>query len=345
MATHLVPQDGDVVIRADRREGTLVYVLLAAPGVGQLLVRTRREAVEQAVVFAKRERVGAWLTDKDSEFMLLENFRVMDRPEPEAMPTSLSGHDAALNRIRAEFLEMPGLCLTRDQVQRLCGVERDLCQQALNRLVETSLRTPNPMVREAFGGRRHSTSAPSEGRPAANQCRQSARGSIPDTALVRGRRDSCRASAGICRSAGDRLNAREVDRSSICTAAPERSESRRVRNKYGVLGRDTPRRLVLERTDGGGAAAVEIETANGTKVIVRPTTPGLLKQPTASCCHSRLESSASARKRSAASPVPMSRSDLSRLTDVAAAADAETQDARASRPGRPDCCDRPASPT
>ena len=42
-----------------------------------------------------------------------------------------------LNRIRAEFMEMPGLRLTREQVQRLCGVEQTLCQPVLDRLVET----------------------------------------------------------------------------------------------------------------------------------------------------------------------------------------------------------------
>lgn len=45
-------------------------------------------------------------------------------------------HDALLKRIRAEFLEMPGLCLTREQVQRLCGVEQTLCRQVLDTLVE-----------------------------------------------------------------------------------------------------------------------------------------------------------------------------------------------------------------
>jgi hypothetical protein len=45
-------------------------------------------------------------------------------------------HDALLKRIRAEFLEMPGLRLTREQAQRLCGVERVLCQQMLDTLVD-----------------------------------------------------------------------------------------------------------------------------------------------------------------------------------------------------------------
>ena len=42
-----------------------------------------------------------------------------------------------LIRLRAEFVEMPGLRLTADQVQRLCGIEPTLCRQGLDALVET----------------------------------------------------------------------------------------------------------------------------------------------------------------------------------------------------------------
>lgn len=41
-----------------------------------------------------------------------------------------------LERVRAEFLEMPGLRLTAAQVERLCGVERPLCKTVLDALVE-----------------------------------------------------------------------------------------------------------------------------------------------------------------------------------------------------------------
>jgi hypothetical protein len=41
-----------------------------------------------------------------------------------------------LERIRAEYLEMPGLCLTPEQMQRLCGVEHALCQLVLDSLVD-----------------------------------------------------------------------------------------------------------------------------------------------------------------------------------------------------------------
>jgi len=41
-----------------------------------------------------------------------------------------------LNRLRAEYLEMPGLRLKPAQVQRLCGVERMICQMVLDVLVD-----------------------------------------------------------------------------------------------------------------------------------------------------------------------------------------------------------------
>jgi hypothetical protein len=44
--------------------------------------------------------------------------------------------DAVLERLRAEFMEMPGLRLTQEQVQRLCGVEERVCQVVLDALVD-----------------------------------------------------------------------------------------------------------------------------------------------------------------------------------------------------------------
>src|SRR5207248_721947 len=37
-----------------------------------------------------------------------------------------------LERVRAEFIEMPGLRLKLEQVQRLCGVDRAVCQHVLD---------------------------------------------------------------------------------------------------------------------------------------------------------------------------------------------------------------------
>jgi hypothetical protein len=41
-----------------------------------------------------------------------------------------------IRRIRAEYLEMPGLRLTLEQAQRLCGVERTACKAVLDALVD-----------------------------------------------------------------------------------------------------------------------------------------------------------------------------------------------------------------
>ena len=53
-------------------------------------------------------------------------------------------HDTLLQRIRAEYLEMPGLRLTLDQAQRLCGVERALCQQVLASLIDAKCLCVTP---------------------------------------------------------------------------------------------------------------------------------------------------------------------------------------------------------
>ena len=45
-------------------------------------------------------------------------------------------HDARL-RIQIEFIEMPGLKLSRDQVRRLCGVPASVCDEVLTGLVHS----------------------------------------------------------------------------------------------------------------------------------------------------------------------------------------------------------------
>ena len=52
--------------------------------------------------------------------------------------------DRCLERIRAEYLEMPGLHLTGPQVERLCGLEHAGCQIALDALVETRFLRVKP---------------------------------------------------------------------------------------------------------------------------------------------------------------------------------------------------------
>lgn len=45
--------------------------------------------------------------------------------------------DAALRRVKGEYLEMPGLRLTPAQAQRLWGLDREACDALLGALVDT----------------------------------------------------------------------------------------------------------------------------------------------------------------------------------------------------------------
>jgi hypothetical protein len=44
-------------------------------------------------------------------------------------------YEQVLDRIRAEFLEMPAMRLTPAQVERLAGADRSICQSVLDDLV------------------------------------------------------------------------------------------------------------------------------------------------------------------------------------------------------------------
>ena len=50
------------------------------------------------------------------------------------MSDALTLSESILRRIRAEFLEMPGLKLTVSQAQRLWGMDRCTCEALINQL-------------------------------------------------------------------------------------------------------------------------------------------------------------------------------------------------------------------
>jgi hypothetical protein len=66
-------------------------------------------------------------------------------------------HQMILTRIRAEYLEMPGLRLTLRQAQRLCGVEATLCQTVLDALVDMNFLClkPNGLYARVTDGADH----------------------------------------------------------------------------------------------------------------------------------------------------------------------------------------------
>jgi hypothetical protein len=77
MLARAIPGDGDIVIRQDRREGRVVFILQIAPGPDQFLLHTREEAVARAVTFARRQGLRAWLSNGGDDCMLLSDFRVV----------------------------------------------------------------------------------------------------------------------------------------------------------------------------------------------------------------------------------------------------------------------------
>ena len=64
----------------------------------------------------------------------------------------VSGHDhrasvscpELIERVRGEYLEMPGLRLTAQQVQRLCGIDRATCDRVLDALVRANFLSVKP---------------------------------------------------------------------------------------------------------------------------------------------------------------------------------------------------------
>jgi hypothetical protein len=52
------------------------------------------------------------------------------------MPPTSQSFDTLLEIIRAEFREMPGMCLTPDQFRRLWHLDEELCEALTHRLLD-----------------------------------------------------------------------------------------------------------------------------------------------------------------------------------------------------------------
>jgi hypothetical protein len=59
-----------------------------------------------------------------------------------------------IERVRAEYVEMPGLSLTSEQLARLCGIDRTMCDLVLGVLIDQkflALRSDGRYARRTGG--------------------------------------------------------------------------------------------------------------------------------------------------------------------------------------------------
>ena len=76
----------------------------------------------------------------------MKTARDNDNPPQQHTETTAALNDV-LNRVAGEYYEMPGMCVTRPQAQRLWGLDSTTCELVLTTLVERGVvrRTPRGM--------------------------------------------------------------------------------------------------------------------------------------------------------------------------------------------------------
>ena len=76
----------------------------------------------------------------------MKTARDNDNPPQQQTETTAALHDV-LNRVVGEYNEMPGMCVTPPQAQRLWGLDSTTCELVLTTLVERGVvrRTPRGM--------------------------------------------------------------------------------------------------------------------------------------------------------------------------------------------------------
>lgn len=70
-----LPSQDDVVIREKHGNPSTVYLLGTPSAPDQFVLRTREEAVAQALAYAARQHVRAWFAKGNDDFVLLGTFR------------------------------------------------------------------------------------------------------------------------------------------------------------------------------------------------------------------------------------------------------------------------------
>jgi hypothetical protein len=124
----------DVVIRQELADGVERFVFYVGDEVAQFAWSDKEAAVRKAIRFATNFHVSAWLKTGEREYLLLKG-----RPERRELPDGKALHLMMLNQLRGQFLEMPGLALTVNQAERLCGIDASICKAVLDALVDARI--------------------------------------------------------------------------------------------------------------------------------------------------------------------------------------------------------------
>jgi hypothetical protein len=130
------------VLRGRSGRGVTTYVIDKAgdAGTGQQKRRMKASGEVGSQHESRREQRATTNVDQ----VLAESFPASDPPSwtssisrVASNPKRHPSNERLLHRIRAEFLEMPGLCLTFEQAQRLWSLESRTCEALLTSLIDS----------------------------------------------------------------------------------------------------------------------------------------------------------------------------------------------------------------
>jgi hypothetical protein len=153
------PHNNDIVIHCT----STTYTVAVNPGPPQIKCRTLEEALERASAFASNGAVDIWWTSNGETYVRLSNYRLM-------------------RRIWAEFMEMPGLGLTKPQAQRLWGIDERTCAELLEGLVVLQF------LRRGFDGRYRRVSEGRDSSTPARMAKVDRKSPVEEHAPLHGRR-------------------------------------------------------------------------------------------------------------------------------------------------------------
>jgi hypothetical protein len=130
----LRPRVGGVTLR-DTDEHQLAAFFTSAMGSWDLSWTSRWPTLKVALTLGLFESRQTMRTSKSSVNRTSGHSRDPGTNLQHHTPM-ITSHHQVLERIRAEYLEMPDMRLTIEQIERLCGVDREICRIVLDALVE-----------------------------------------------------------------------------------------------------------------------------------------------------------------------------------------------------------------